>query len=184
MYSRELKLSEAYRLIDTGPTVLALTVSKEGEYNIAPIAWASPARISPTRVVLGIGKRHKTYSNIVESKCFAVGIPHISQIEMINQTGTVSGNTVNKINEFNIKTINAKEIDAKIPAGMIGYIECKLSEIFDTGNLALVVGDAVFAAVNSDAYNGNRLLSELAAGKTVHHLGNKRYITFSDKVFE
>ena len=71
-----------------------------------------------------------------------------------------------------------------IPTGMIGYIEFKVIEIYDTGKLALIVGEALYAAVDAQAYDGDRILSEKAAGKTMHHLGNRRFMTLGDEIFE
>jgi flavin reductase (DIM6/NTAB) family NADH-FMN oxidoreductase RutF len=181
---KEMPLDEAYRLINVGPVVMVSTVSRDGEYDVAPIAWACPAGKAPTRVMVGVGKRHKTFSNIEETKVFVVGIPNISQVEMIKATGSVSGNDVDKFTECNVKAIAAGEIDCKIPEGMIGYIECNVTSIYDTGKLALIVGNAIYAAVDTEAYDGERILSDKPAGKTVHHMGNKRFITLGDHVIE
>lgn len=181
-YTREINLDEAYRLINTGPALLISTVSEKGEYNIAPIAWGMPARKTPTRVVLGVGKSHKTYTNIIEKKVFTVGIPNIKQAELIKNTGKTTGKEINKFDEFNIEAIPGATVDVKIPAGMIGFIECKTYEVFDVERLALIVGDACYAAADPGAFNGERLLTERAEGKAVHHLGNKVFTTTGDVI--
>lgn len=184
MEYREMPLDEAYRLINTGPVVMVATVSAEGAYDVAPIAWACPARKAPSRVLVGVGKSHKTYDNIEETRVFVAGVPNIAQTEMVKATGTVSGADVDKFAQYNIQTVSAREIDCLIPKGMIGYLECKVVEIYDTGKLALIVGEALYAAVDPQAYDGDRILSEKAAGKTIHHLGNKRFMTLGDQIIE
>lgn len=179
---REISVDEAYRLVNTGPVVLVSTVSKDKQANIAPIAWSCPVRKEPTRVMLGVGKSHKTFVNIEETGVFVAGIPNVSQVELVKAAGSVSGSDIEKLAELKPETIPARHSDCEIPTGMIGYIECKVAEIFDTGSVALVVGDAVGAAADPDAYDGKRLLSEKPAGKTLHHLGNKLFVTPGDQV--
>ncbi len=180
----EVPLNEAYRLLNTGPLVMISTVSKDKKYNTAPIAWACPAAKEPTRVLIGVGKRHKTFSNIEETGVFSAGIPNISQVEMIKKTGSVSGNDTDKFNELNIAGITTEKTGCRVPEGMIGNIECRVIDIFSVDKLALIVGEAVYAVVDKNAYDGERLLSETPAGKTAHHLGSKRFITFGDKIIE
>ncbi len=180
----EVPLNEAYRLLNTGPLVMVSTVSKDKKYNTAPIAWACPAAKEPARVLIGVGKKHKTFSNIEETGVFAAAVPNISQVEMIKSTGSVSGKETDKFGEFNIKSMPAKKIDCIIPESVIGYIECKVINTFSVDKLALIVGEAVYAGADKNAYDGERLLSETPAGKTVHHLGNKRFMALGDKITE
>jgi flavin reductase (DIM6/NTAB) family NADH-FMN oxidoreductase RutF len=184
MEYQDMPLDEAYRLINTGPVVMVATVSQDGAHDVAPIAWASPARKAPTRVLVGVGKSHKTFTNIQETGVFVAGVPNISQAELVKATGTVSGRDVDKFVEYSIESISAREIDCQVPVGMIGYIECKVAQIYDTGKLALIMGDALYAAVDPQAYDGDRILSETAAGKTIHNLGNRRFMTLGDQIIE
>ncbi len=184
MQYNDMPLDEAYRLINTGPVVMVSSVSKSGEYDVAPIAWACPAQKSPSRVLVGVGRSHKTFTNIEETGEFVVSVPNISQVEMVTATGSVSGADVDKFTELDIKSIDAKTVDCKIPDGVIGYLECKLVEIYGGERLGLILGEAVAAAVDAEAYKGDRLLCETPAGKAVHHLGDRRYMTLGDKVIQ
>ena len=179
-----MPLDEAYRLINTGPVVLVSSVSKDKFYDVAPIAWACPAQKSPSRVLVGVGRSHKTFTNIEETGKFVVSVPNISQVAMVTATGSVSGADVDKFAELNIPSIDAQLVDCKIPDGVIGYLECKLVEIYGSDRLGLILGEAVAAAVDERAYNGERLLCETPAGKAVHHLGERRYMTLADEVIE
>ncbi len=179
-----MPLDEAYRLINTGPVVMVSTVSKSKQYDVAPIAWACPAQKSPSRVLIGVGRKHKTFTNIEETGQFVVSVPNISQVAMVTATGSVSGADVDKFAELDIPAIDAAQIDCKIPDGVIGYLECKLVEIYGNDHLGLILGEAVAAAVDPRAYDGDRLLAETPAGKAVHHLGDRRYMTLADEVIQ
>ncbi len=178
----EIPLNKAYCLINAGPVVMISSVSKDKKYNTAPIAWASPARKEPTQILICIGKRHKTFSNISETKVFSAGIPNINQAEMIKAAGSVSGNETDKFKNLDIASEQSKKIDCLVPAGMIGNIECRVVDVFETDLVAMFLGEAVYASADPAAYNGERLLSELPAGKTVHHLGNKLFMTLGGEI--
>ena len=179
-----MELDEAYRLINTGPVVLICTVSNDGMYNVSPVAWVSPVRKTPTCIMINASKRRKTFQNIKQTGIFAAGIPNISQVEMIKSAASFSGDGEDKFEKCRIPSIAGMEIDCRVPEGMVGYIECRVKDIYDSGMLAAVVGEAVYAAVESEAYDGSRLLSENPAGKTVYHLGNQRFMTLGDQIFE
>ena len=132
--------------------------------------------------VTGIGKVHKTYRNILETNKFIAGMPHISQVEMVRQTGSISGEKTDKFKEFKIDCSIGENIDCKIPDNMVGYLECKVVEIFDTGHLALVLGEVVNASVNPEAFdlNEERLLCEKPAGKCIYHMGGGKFLAPGD----
>ncbi len=179
----ELPLESAHRIINHGPVVLLCTKNPEGSYNLAPIAWCCPVQKSPPQLLVVVGKRHKSYSNVFAAKEFIIAVPHAEQAEMLRQTGSVSGSECDKFAHFDINHIVGQKVDAHIPAGCVGYIECQLNKNFDTDKTDIIVGQAVAAAVNSEAFD-QRLLVEKSAGKTLHHLGERVFVTPDDKVLQ
>jgi len=176
--------NKAYQLLNTGALVLISSVSKEGKHNIAPIAWQCPVDFDPvTRLLIVCDKVHKSLKNIEETKQFAVSIPHISQLKLVKELGSCSGHTVNKLQKFNINTFETEKINCLVPTDCIGYIECKLYNIIMDGSVGLIFGEVVFSKVTKEAYHG-RLLSESEAGKTIHHLTSKVFITTSDEILQ
>ncbi|MFC1482691.1 flavin reductase family protein [Candidatus Margulisiibacteriota bacterium] len=182
MTYKQVSINKAYRLINTGPLVLVSTTSKKGIPNIAPIAWCTPAELSPTRVLLVMAKEHKTTKNIKKTKKFIVSIPHKNQVKLVLKTGEYSGNEIDKFKKLKMKTINGKKVKTKIPDGVIGYIECKVWKIVQEEDANIVIGDTIYAAANPKAFKNDRLLSEKKEGKTLHHLGSKKFITTGGKV--
>ncbi|MFO7734642.1 MAG: flavin reductase family protein [bacterium] len=184
MNYQKMELKNAYKLINTLPVLLISTRNKKDICNIAPIAWCSPAKKEPPRIVAGIGKVHKTYRNILETKEFIAGIPHISQVEILRKTGSVSGEKTDKFKEFKINYSTGTNTGCKIPNNMIGYLECKVGNIFDTGHLALVTGEVVHAEVASEAFDFNekRLLCEKSAGKCIYHMGGGKFLAPGDEI--
>lgn len=177
----EVPSSQAYRLVNIGPVILVSTCSKDGQFDIAPMAWNCPIHKAPTRILVAIGKRHQTYRNIKDTGYFIICIPHESQAKMVMGTGAVSGKNTDKFSMFKIQTFNGAKLKAKIPVGCLAYIECKLFKTFDPGGSELIIGECIYAAADKNGFN-KRLLPENKDGKTLHHLGGRDFVTTSDYV--
>jgi flavin reductase (DIM6/NTAB) family NADH-FMN oxidoreductase RutF len=182
MFYSEMDLEQAYRLIGHGPVVWVSTCSEPGKYDIAPIAWNCPVKKAPPRILVGIGQRHLTFENIKSQKEFIVCVPVLAQAQLVRATGSVSGNDVDKFAELKIDFREGKQVNARIPVGCLGYMECRVEEIHQVETLSLVVGEVLCAGVNPDAFEDNRLLVDRPSGKTLHHLGKHVFAYPSDEI--
>jgi len=177
----EIGIESANRLINHGPVVLVSTKDKKGLYDTAPVAWTSPVAKSPPMLLIVVGKKHKTYENIAESKEFIVCVPHISQVQLVLKTGSVSGKDVDKFDSLNITSFAGKKVDALIVEGCVGYIECKMVKIIETEDAGIIIGQVLLAAADEQAYS-ERLVCEKQAGKTLHHLGGNAFAVPGDEI--
>ncbi|MCK5076529.1 MAG: flavin reductase family protein [Calditrichia bacterium] len=171
------------RLINHGPTVLVSTHDEQGKYNIAPIAWVSPVQKSPPKLLLVVGKSHKTYSNIIATKEFVVCVPHANQAGLVIQTGTSKGAETNKFLDFHIESFKAEKLNILIPDGCVGYLECKLSNRLEQEKVDIIIGEIIAAKAVKAAFS-ERMLIEKPEGKTLHHLGGSLFCTPSDNIIE
>ena len=181
-----IKLSneKAYQLINSGALFLVSSVSKQGEFDIAPIAWHRPIDYDKTtRLLFVCDKAHKTYQNILETNEFALSLPDISQLSLVKELGSCSGTNTNKIDNFKIETIDTEFINCKLPDDCIGYIECKVYKIIDDGEVALIFGESVHTKVDTNVYSG-RLLTENEQCKPIFHLAGKAFATNSDVIYK
>lgn len=176
----EISLDKAYRLLNHGPLVLVSTRSKDGKYDIAPIAWNCPVKKDPTTVLAAIGKSHKTYTNIEETGEFIICVPSAKQAQMARDTGSVSGAETDKFKEFGIETFKGKEVDCLVPKGLTGAIECRYEKEYDAG-VALIIGRAVRAYGAKDGFT-DRVYPENPEGRTLHHLGGGSFGVISENV--
>lgn len=178
---KELPVNEAYRLLNHGPLVWVSTLSGSGHCNIAPVAWCCPFDMQPTQVLLVLDSGHLTSKNLKETAGFALSLPHISQVEWVRQTGSVSGKDKNKFEIFSIPFIETPNMKIRVPEKVIGFMECRVEESIDRHGTTLVIGRCLHAAVLKGLYE-DRLLVELAEAKTLHHLGGKRFAYPSDQI--
>jgi flavin reductase (DIM6/NTAB) family NADH-FMN oxidoreductase RutF len=174
---------KAYHLLNTGALLLIGTVGNNKNNNVAPIAWQCPVDFEPvTKMMIACDKNHKTFSNISETKHFCIAIPHISQLKLVKELGSCSGKNADKYKKFGIDAMTCETIDCIAPENCIAYLECKVYNIMDHDGTGLIFGEIVNAKVDKQAYNG-RLLSETEAGKTIHHLGGKVFISTGNQLY-
>ncbi len=177
----DIPLDSAHRLINHGPVVLVSTRDNEGKYDIAPMAWTSPVRKEPPKILVVVGKRHKTHENVIAQGEFIVCVPHQSQIDLVAKTGSVSGSDVDKFKEFDIRAFKGRKIDAMIPEGCIGFIECKLYDTVSVEAVDILIGEVVAVSADTSVFK-ERLLTEKPEGKTLHHLGGDSFAVPSDRI--
>lgn len=182
MAYKQIAQNRIYRLINTNPLLLISTVSKNKKYNIAPVAWVCPQEMQPPRLLICVSTEHQTFKNIKETKKFIACIPHISQIDIVENTGGISGKKADKFTHFKIESFGGDKIKCKIPKGVIGYLECKLKKIIKIDETAIVIADIISAVADNDAFNGERLLIEKQKGKAIYHLGGNKFVTHNDKI--
>ncbi len=177
----EIDIESANRLINHGPVVLVSTKDKKGLYDTAPIAWTSPVAKSPPMLLIVVGRKHKTYENITTGKEFIVCVPHVSQVQLVLKTGSISGKEVDKFESLNIKSFTGRKVDAQVVQECVGYIECKVVKIIETEDAGIIIGQVLLAAADEQAYS-DRLVCEKQAGKTLHHLGGNAFAVPGDEI--
>jgi len=154
----ELAAGEGHRLINHGCVVLVCTGGEGGRYDVAPVAWTSPVRKEPAKMLVVLGQRHQTTANIRAKGRYIVAVPHASQAQLVRQCGSVSGREVDKYEQFGI-VYERVEVEA----------------------VEVLVGQVLRAAVDEEAFDG-RLLTERQAGKTLGHLGGAAFCVPGDEV--
>lgn len=168
----ECPLSEAYTLQNAGSLVLVCTCGSDGRYDLAPIAWCCPLDYEPvSRFLCVLDTGHKTFRDLQESKEFAIALPRASQKELVDHCGSVSGFAVDKYDKFGIEFFKARRVNARIPSGVAGWIECSLSTIVIEGTSAIVTGNAVHAEAVPDSWK-----------ERVHYVTEDIYFIPGDKI--
>jgi flavin reductase (DIM6/NTAB) family NADH-FMN oxidoreductase RutF len=179
---KAVSLEKAYKLLNSGAIILVSSKGNDEIPNLTPIAWNTLVDYDPvTRLLFVCDKSHKTYSNIMEKNKFVVVLPHVSQAELVKKLGSSSGKTIHKIENFNMETFYSEKYGFSIPSDSIAYLECKVYRELDDGGVGIIFGEVENAQVDKDAFT-DRLLSETEAGKTLHHLGNKKFTQPGDLI--
>ena len=150
---RDVPPAEASKLLNAGGVVLVCTAGLDGRYDVAPVAWNCPLdyeRVSRLLVVLDPG--HATFSNLEASREFALALPTWMQKDLVNAAGSVSARDVDKYRAFAIASSRGKAVDAFIPDGVAGALECRVIDISRIGSVAVVSGEVLRAFAVPDAW--------------------------------
>jgi flavin reductase (DIM6/NTAB) family NADH-FMN oxidoreductase RutF len=149
----EYPLKEAYSLLNCGGLVWVCTKSTGGSYDLAPIAWACPLDYEPvTKLLFVSDPRHATCENALAAGEFAVALPSFGQRDICLRSGSLSGRDGDKFDALGISAFKAGKIDVKVPAGVAGWIECRLLRKVDEGSVSIVMGEALAAFASAEAW--------------------------------
>lgn len=82
-------LDKAYRLINHGPTVL-VSARHGGIDNVMAAAWACALDFAPPKLSVVLDKSSKTRELIEHSGSFAIQVPTVAQLNLVNAVGSHS----------------------------------------------------------------------------------------------
>ncbi len=168
----ELRLAQWYRILGPRVTVLASTVDKNGISNAAPLSFVSPVSADPALVMIALRPERHTLANIRETKDFVLNLP---QEELLNQLMICSKpfpKGVSEIKEAGLTELKAKKVKSPRIAECFGWLECKFSAEYTTGDHQLIVGEILIAEIKDEFYKEIFLVME---AKPLLHLTGKDF---------
>jgi len=170
---KAVSLSQAHRLINTGPVVL-VTSAHEGRHNVMAAAWTTPLCARPPLVSVAINVGHYTHELITASQQFILNVPGEDLLAEVEFCGSRSGRGRDKLAEAGLTLLPAEEVAAPVIAECLGHIECQLVEAPIFGDHSLFVGQVVAAAAEVELFRRTWLLPS-GRPRPVHHLGSRYY---------
>ena len=182
---QQVKLSESYRLLNHGPTVLVTTAHGE-KRNVMAAAWNMPLDFEPVKITIVIDK--KTYSRalIEASGSFAINVPCRAQAAMTVKVGSSSGRELlgngDKFSAFNLPTFAASKIDAPLIEGCVAWLECKvIPELHIQDTYDLFIAEVVAAWADDRVFSDGRWHfdghDEL---RTIHHVAGGAFMAIGE----
>jgi flavin reductase (DIM6/NTAB) family NADH-FMN oxidoreductase RutF len=172
--------SDARRLLGGGP-VLLVTTSWRGVSNVMPAAYVTPLSFAPPLVGLAVHPSRHTHDMIKHSGEFALNVPARELLHHCQYLGSVSGREVDKLELTKLPTFRARNVDAPLLEGCIGYIECGVEDAFTVGDHTLFVGKVVAAQVEEEAFDETWLLTDPDL-KPLHYLGLNYFAVLGERL--
>lgn len=174
-------LEWAYRLLGFGPLVLVSTTDGIRP-DVCAIAWCCPCAKTPPSFALSIGKRHKTYQNIMKTGTFGINVPTADQTDLVLYSGTVSGNNVDKFEERRIPYHFGRELTSlPLLTECAAWLECQLVPSVEAGDHAVIVGQAVAASSRPGVLLDDHTWNT-RDHPTLHHLGGRNFLVGERRV--
>jgi len=161
----------AMMLLNSGPVVLATTVDARGVPNIITLAWVSPVSLQPPLVVIAISPKRDSFANLKVHGEFVLNLPTAEHLHEVHICGTQSGRTVDKFVVTGLTALPAQKVKPPLIAECVAHLECKVVNVFVTGDHELFVGEVLAASITPEWFD-HRLVPH---GSFLHHLGGTIY---------
>ena len=122
-------IEKALTYIEPGPLVLVTTFDGRRN-NVMTISWTMAIDFAQ-HIVLTTGPWNHSFTTLLETRECVVCIPPASMLETAVRIGMVSGAEVDKFEEFRLKALPARTVEAPLLDGCIACLECKVTDYIE-----------------------------------------------------
>jgi flavin reductase (DIM6/NTAB) family NADH-FMN oxidoreductase RutF len=165
---RELNISKAFTLIESGPVVLVTTHDGK-KNNIMTISWTMVVDFTPVFAIT-TGPWNYSFAALRKTKECVIAIPTVDMLDKVVGVGTCSGADTDKFEKFGLTPVKGKHIKAPLIKECLANIECKVIDIIKKHNIVVL---EVVAAYEDRARKEKR---------TVHAIGDGTFIVDGRKM--
>lgn len=162
---KKLPLSEVYKLIESGPTVM-ITASHKGKPNVMTISWTTMLDFDPPLIACVIGTQSWTRKMIEKTREFAINIPTVEMAKKVVACGNVSGRKIDKFAKFKLRKLRASKISAPLLDECYCNIECKVVDMAMAKKYDLIIAKGVAAWIRPSK----------KPPATLHHASGRNFI--------
>ncbi len=131
-------------------TFIVLAKDRDGVCNPITVNWVMRTSIEPPLIAVSIAHSRYSHEVVREAGAFVVAAPSVTMSEETRFFGTKSGRKVAKLAEKGTATEAASEIDCLLLSDAVLNLECRLEDVFETGDHSIFVGRVVASHVNTD----------------------------------
>ena len=159
---RQLNLSKAFTLMESGPVVLVTTRDGNAS-NIMTISWTMVLDFTP-KFAITTGEWNHSFAALEKNRECVIAIPTVDLLDTVVGIGTCTGSDTDKFSKFKLTPVQAKLVNAPLIKECLANIECKVIDIIKKHNI--VVLEAVAATINTTRQET----------RTVHAVGDGTFI--------
>jgi len=165
---KQLKISKAFTLMESGPVVLVTTNDGKKD-NIMTISWTMVLDFTPVFAIT-TGEWNYSFTALRKTKECVISIPTVDMLDKVVGIGTCSGADTDKFAKFKLNPVKARIVKAPLIKECLANIECNVVDIVKKHNI--VVLEAV--AAYFDTSRKER--------RTVHAVGDGTFIVDGRKL--
>ncbi len=139
---REMQISKAFTLIESGPVVLVTTHDGK-KNNIMTISWTMVVDFTPV-FAMTTGAWNYSFAALRKTKECVIAIPTVDLLDKVVGVGTCSGADTDKFKKFMLTPVKGKHVKAPLIKECIANIECRVSDIVKKHNIVVLEGVAAY----------------------------------------
>ncbi|WP_102400136.1 flavin reductase family protein [Haloimpatiens massiliensis] len=142
-------------MLNPVPVVLITCKNKEGKINVFTVGWIGTACTKPPMITVAIRPERLSYDYIKETREFVVNLPSKDMVNIVDFCGVRSGRDLDKIEKFNLKLSNSKNVDVPILEDCPISLECKVMSITPLGTHDLFLAEVLAVHVEDNIIDSN-----------------------------
>lgn len=176
-------LEKAYRLINHGPTVL-VSARHAGIDNVMAAAWACALDFAPPKLSVVLDKSSKTRELIEHSGSFAIQVPTVAQLKLVNAVGSRSlRDDPEKLSHAGVSLFAMEGHALPFVAGCSAWLACKLlPEEHNQQTYDLFIGEVTAAWADPRVFAQGRWQYETAGPelRSLHHIAGGHFYAIGE----
>lgn len=138
-----MNMSEAYRATAPHPFAYIITKDADGKVNAMGVSWWTFASTNPPMLLACLSSRKHSIQVIRRTMQFSLCLPDVSLREQAKKICSTTGAKVDKVSEFGIALLPGESIDVPVLKDARAVFECRVSEIKDVGDHAVLIAEIV-----------------------------------------
>ena len=173
-------LAQSYRLLNHGPTVL-VSSAHGGRRNVMAAAWNMPLDFDPPKVAVVIDRTTFTRELIEASGEFVLAVPGRAIAAQVLAVGSRSGRDGDKFAALGLEALPAAQVAAPLPAGCIGWLECRvipephIQQAYD-----LFLGEVLAAWADPAVFSDGRWHFGGDEQRSIHYVAGGQFFATGD----
>lgn len=182
---KAVPLEKSYRLLNHGPTVLVSAQDQENT-DVMAAAWACALEFQPAKVTVVLDKSTKTRKIIENSGYFALQVPTLKQLNMVQAVGTISmHDQPNKLEQCGVELFQFDQSDIPVVRGCAAWLLCELiHEPHNQQTHDLFIGKVIAAYADERVFRDGHWYYQDAERewRSIHHIAGGHFYSIGDPV--
>ncbi|WFO74778.1 flavin reductase family protein [Desulfurococcaceae archaeon MEX13E-LK6-19] len=175
MSHRVIDLKWAFRLLHPRPTVIVVSISKNGEVNGCAVSWITPVNVDPPIVAFSLAPRRYTYKLLKESGEATINIMSFDHMNQTHYVGSVSGRDVkDKLVKAGFKLKSSKKVKPPAIEEALAVLECKVVNEIEYTDHNLILCQVLYAEAKEGVLENGLVPEDI---KPLLHVGKNVYTT-------
>lgn len=182
---KAVPLEKSYRLLNHGPTVLVSARDQENT-DVMAAAWACALEFQPAKVTVVLDKSTKTRKIIENSGYFALQVPTLKQLNMVQAVGTISmHDQPDKLKQCGVELFQFDQSDIPVVSGCAAWLLCELiPEPHNQQTHDLFIGKVIAAYADERVFrDGHWYYQDVEREwRSIHHIAGGHFYSIGDPV--
>lgn len=182
---KAVPLEKSYRLLNHGPTVLVSAQDQENT-DVMAAAWACALEFQPAKVTVVLDKSTKTRKIIENSGYFALQVPTLKQLNMVQAVGTISmHDQPDKLEQCGVELFQFDQSDIPVVRGCAAWLLCELiPEPHNQQTHDLFIGKVIAAYADERVFRDGHWYYQDAERewRSIHHIAGGHFYSIGDPV--